>query len=65
MDSKLPYVRDAKFEFQDHRRIVPGIDTDSFEDTNDGRGAQLVGVMIIACMSGLMGFMIGFAIGRI
>lgn len=65
MDSKLPYVRDAKFEFQDHRRIVPGIDTDSFEDTNDGRGAPLVSAMIIAATAFTFGLMIGLAIGRI
>lgn len=36
-----------------------------FYDTNDGRGAPLVGVMIIAAIAFAFGAMIGFAIGRV
>ena len=63
---RFPVFEHSELSPNTTRRLQEVLDADcGFTDTNDGRGAPLVGVMIIACMSGFMGFMIGFAIGRI
>lgn len=66
--SKLPYIQDARYRFPDYQRVMHASyqnETDQFEDTNDGRGATLVGVMIVSLLAFVFGLLIGMGIGRI
>ena len=76
MRNTLEQISDAghRFPFGDNsecsntttRRLQEVLDADcGFTDTNDGRGAPLVGVMIITAIAFTFGVMIGLAIGKI
>lgn len=64
--SKLDYVRGARFTFNEHdmRRHAVFNDHGEFVNTDDGNGANLVGVMIVATFAITFGFLIGFFVGR-
>jgi len=61
MQSKLPYNTDATYTFNESKHYVTRC---HFEDTNDGRGATLFGMMILVVVTGVFWFAAGFAIGR-
>lgn len=51
-------------EKQVDHRTLKDIGFADFEDTNDGRGATLFGMMILVVVTGVFWFAVGFAIGR-
>jgi hypothetical protein len=61
----LRKILDRRYTFNDHVRFVHTTHADGsvdvYEDTNDGRGATLVGVMVIAVVAGLLGFLVGLS----
>ncbi len=68
MQSKLPGILDKRYSFKEHdvRRVAMFNHTEpaDFEDTNDGRGATLFGMMILVVVTGVFWFAVGFAIGQ-
>ncbi len=68
MESKLPSILDKRYSFKEHdvRRFAMFNQNEpaEFEDTNDGRGTKLVGLIVITIITGVFWFAVGFAIGR-
>lgn len=65
MESKLGYIKEAQYTFRDHTAFMSPIEDGEHIDCEcNHRGADMVGVLIVAIFAGVFGFLIGFAFGR-